>query len=357
MAKSVRKWTDDKLADMEKEISEIYSRAEKEMRDKWDAYMSRGEKRISALKKAYTEALDGNDKETIAEAKERLEKATNAFTLRNEKYQAMVDSVTLDMAQVNERALSYVYGELPEIYATNYADANEVIKNLHLGTDFTLPNKNAIKKMVIAGDIKTPFMRTKNFMDIPKDKRWNTKFINSEVLQGIIQGEDIRKISNRIFPEIMSKTTYPGLTLKGIKERNRRAAIRNVRTLVTGAENLGKWDSYKELDERGLVLKKVWIATGDDRTRDWHLEMDGQERDLDEDFEDGNGDFLRYPGDPDAEARTVYNCRCAMVTSVKGFRNADGTISEVRDVEEGESLHDKQIAAEVRKRFERKNKG
>lgn len=354
MVDKARSWTDKKLKKMEQGIAEIYAEAEKDMQDKWDAYMERGEKRIKKLQSGYLQALKDGDDKNIAEAKERLKTAELNFTLRNEQFQAMVDSVTLDMAQVNQMALDYIHGELPEIYAINYVQANEIVTSL--GLNFTLPNKKAIIQMIEKGDVKTPFMRTNRFIKIPKDQRWNTKFINSQVLQGIIQGEDIRKISKRIFPEIMNKTTYEGLTPQGIKKRNQQAAVRNARTLVTGAENSGKWDSYKDLNNRGLVLKKVWIATGDKRTRDWHLMMDGQERELDEVFEDGNGDKLRYPADPQAEARTVYNCRCAMVTRVIGFRNADGTIRKIKDADEGADLHDKQITKEVARRKTWKSK-
>ena len=47
----------------------------------------------------------------------------------------------------------------------------------------------------------------------------------------------------------------------------------------------------------------------DDRTRPSHLELDGERRDLDEEFSNG----LQYPGDPDGDPSEVYNCRCTMV--------------------------------------------
>lgn len=351
MADKAREWTDKELEKLERKIAKIYKQSEKEMKEKWDAYMRRGEKRLAKYESAYSDALKSGDDNLISEAKKQLQDANKSFTLKNKYYKEMVDSVTLDMAKTNQMALSYIHEQLPEIYAVNYAQANEIVKNL--GEKYTLPNKNAIKNMVLDGKIETPFMNSKNFINIPKDQRWNTKFINSEVLQGIIQGEDIRKISKRIFPEIDSKTVKEGLSkkeLKSLEKRNRQAALRNARTLVTGAENCGKWDSFKELDKRGVVQKKVWIATGDSRTRDAHLMMDGQKVDLDEKFEDGNGDELRYPADPQAKARTVYNCRCAMVTDIVGFRNKDGTIRYIDDVDEGTDLHDEQIAKEIERR-------
>jgi hypothetical protein len=54
----------------------------------------------------------------------------------------------------------------------------------------------------------------------------------------------------------------------------------------------------------------IWRATHDDRTRDSHAFMDGQERPWGEPFMDGDGNALLYPGDPTAPPETTINCRC-----------------------------------------------
>lgn len=328
MADRARKWTDKQLEKMEREISKTYKQAEKELTEKWNAYMKSGESRISALESAYSDALKSKDKELISQAKERLEDAKKSYTLQNEHYKEMVDSVTRDMAQVNQQALSYVNGQLPNIYAENHEQVREMVENT--GISFTLTDKGTVKRMIKDGDIKLPKKKVK----IPKDMRWNTKKINSAVLQGILQGESMDKIANRLLPIIGN---------------NEASAIRNARTLVTGAENRGRLDSYEELEEQGIVLKKVWIATGDDRTREWHLDMDGQEVDIDEPFIDGHNNELMFPADPDAEPETVYNCRCSMSTRVVGFRRDDGSVSRV-GFEHEEGLHDDEIFYERNRR-------
>ncbi|MDO8614630.1 MAG: phage minor head protein, partial [Dehalococcoidia bacterium] len=58
---------------------------------------------------------------------------------------------------------------------------------------------------------------------------------------------------------------------------------------------------------------RVWRATQDERTRDTHAEMDGQERGLDEPFESPSGAILMYPGDPAAPPAEVINCRCVLL--------------------------------------------
>lgn len=57
-------------------------------------------------------------------------------------------------------------------------------------------------------------------------------------------------------------------------------------------------------------VKFIWRATNDDRTRDSHVEMDGQEVAMGEMFITGNGVALEFPGDPNGPPDEIINCRC-----------------------------------------------
>lgn len=57
---------------------------------------------------------------------------------------------------------------------------------------------------------------------------------------------------------------------------------------------------------------RIWNRTDDKRVRDWHDEMNRQERGPNEQFVDGKGQLLDYPHDPKAPADTVINCRCTL---------------------------------------------
>lgn len=59
----------------------------------------------------------------------------------------------------------------------------------------------------------------------------------------------------------------------------------------------------------------TWLATKDKRTRPSHWEMHGQVRAYGEPFLSGDGNLLRYPGDPEAPASDVICCRCSRVFS------------------------------------------
>lgn len=310
MADKARERTDRELKKMERRISEIYQKSAKDLYKKMDAYLERASKRIETHENALREALKTGDKDLIAEAKESLRNAKSNAYLRGRYYKDMISATTSELARANETALEYINGKMPDIYTWNYNQAQETAQAV--GVRFNLINRDTVGTLMQKGEDHMDELY--KHLKHEKDVRWNTKQITSSLLQGIIQGESIRDMAKRIVH---------------ITDRNRAAAIRNARTMVTGAENRGRNDSYKQLEERGVVLNKVWMATPDGRTRDWHLDMDGQEVGLDEVFIDGLGNELEYPGDPGGSPETVYNCRCTMVTNVIGFRNSDGTISEV----------------------------
>lgn len=191
---------------------------------------------------------------------------------------------------------------------------------------FDMVDRKTVERLVRDGDIQLPYKE----LDPEKDIRWNTKQFASRLLQGILNGDPIPNIANNL------------LDVVGYNEAS---AMRNARTMTTSAENLGRQDSYDELANKGVIQKKVWIATPDDRTRASHLALDGEEVDVDEKFSNG----CRYPADPEGRGEEIYNCRCSMRDHIVGFRRKDGSISYVGR-ERDTTMHAGQIAAEQAKR-------
>jgi uncharacterized protein with gpF-like domain len=83
---------------------------------------------------------------------------------------------------------------------------------------------------------------------------------------------------------------------------------RIARTESTGAYNAGALDAGI-VEEAGV---KVWMATGDDRTRDDHLAAHGECVPMSDRFDVG-GTLLEMPGDPSGPPEQVINCRCTIV--------------------------------------------
>ena len=314
MADKARQWTDTELTRIEKRIKSIYQEALVDISEKWNAYMQEIGKQLKPLEEAYEKALKNNDLKEIKQLKKELKNAKMLATLHNIRYTTMIEATANKLTNTNQIAIDYMNGKTPEIYVNNYNGIADSLEGLYTDFRFDLVNEDVVKKLIIDGDIELPPKK----ISIPKDKLWNTRKMNDSVLQGILQGESMDKIANRIFP---------------IVNNNYNSAIRNARTMVTGAENRGRLDSYKKLSDNGIVMRKVWLATNDHRTRDSHRAINGEEQEIGKNFSNG----LECPGDPHGRPEEVWNCRCTLVTHLIGFRRADGSISYVKG-EEGEEL-------------------
>lgn len=89
------------------------------------------------------------------------------------------------------------------------------------------------------------------------------------------------------------------------------------RTETLAGLNAGKEEGIRQLIDAGKVqrsqVKKIWRATGDDRTRDSHLALNGVEAGLDEPFISPlTGAQMMFPHDTSrgAPASEVIGCRC-----------------------------------------------
>lgn len=291
-------YTDLELAKMEQAIYHTYTKAQKELQAKWDAYMNKVKPKVDKAWNEFMQMSFHGTPEEAAKAKEAYEKAALNMTLQDKHYQEMVSQVTEKLAETNQIALDYINNQMPKVYCHSYNEfANEKIK----GYSFELVNEDAVAYLVKSGN--TNLLPQKQ-LNVEKDKAWNTKQINSGVLQGILQGESIPKIAGRLMQ---------------VTDMNQKSAIRNARTMTTGAENKGRQDSFERATNDGVEMERIWVAaTGDGRTRDWHIELNGQKRAVDEPFENSVGQIM-YPCDPDADPSNVYNCRCAIRAHVKGF--------------------------------------
>lgn len=81
-------------------------------------------------------------------------------------------------------------------------------------------------------------------------------------------------------------------------------ATRIARTEIHNSHNTAVMDTYNEIG----VEYTMWISAGDDgRTRDSHLEVDGEIIPIGNEYSNG----LKYPGDTDGPIEEWINCRCS----------------------------------------------
>lgn len=294
------KETDKILRDMEKRLDEVYKQAYKEARQTADDFM----KQFREMdKKKRQQVKDGK----LDKAEYERWRRTQIF--QGNRYHQMADTLAADMTHTNQIAASVINGYLPEVYAVNHNYGTyEIEKGSRINTQYTMYDRQTVERLMRDNPDLLP---RKAAVNVPKDQLWNKKHINSAVTQGILQGEAIDKIAQRLAATVtdMSHTS----------------AMRNARTMTTSAQNGGRIDSYKRAESMGIKILQQWLATLDSRTRHEHRQLDGQKRKVGEPFE-VEGEKIFFPGDPTAEPSLVWNCRCTLIGEVEGV---DYNLSDV----------------------------
>lgn len=328
MADKAHRMTDEEIAKLEKELKKIYQQANDELTEKLEKTLKSLGDDIPRIYREY-KSLKAEGLKDEAEAKlKEYKKAITDATMKKEFYKGQIEQITDDISKLNERALAYSLDKIPKVYGINYNTVGKGISNHINGYSFHLVDEHTVKRMTKR--------LTSRKLNKKKDKRWTNKKVNSQIMQGILQGEPIDDIAKRI--QNVTESTY-------------KASLQTARTMMTEAQNAGRLDCYHDLENDGLILKKVWIATPDERTRRSHLELDGVEVGIDEPFETINGNTLMYPGDPDGEPEEIYNCRCTMVTHITGFIDDNGIEHDINYLEEPDP-HGDAIKRERKKRDE-----
>lgn len=131
------------------------------------------------------------------------------------------------------------------------------------------------------------------------------KLVREALRQGIANGEGAVDLARRLEALMEGMARVRALTI--------------ARTEVTQSANFGIWGAHRM---SGLVERRQWIATPDDRTRDAHAELNGQIVGINEGFS-VNGLTAMYPGGFGI-AELDIQCRCATRALVddKGFDSA-----------------------------------
>lgn len=184
------------------------------------------------------------------------------------------------------------------------------------------PAIQAVLSQSAAGSIR--------FFDLPPDVRARILGRLDVDLEAETFTERIRAIGPSIADRLrdaLNQGLGQGEGIPGLEERVRdafavgeRRGETIARTEVVGASNRAAHEAAGEVHVE-VPLLKVWLATGDERTRDEHADADGQTVGYDEMFVVG-GEELEYPGDPNGSPENTINCRCVPIYEEEGGAEA-----------------------------------
>ena len=284
----------DKAIDqLTRKIREVYRKAAVDLQDQFADFQKR---HAAKGKEMFRKLRDGE----ITQAEYHSWMRGQVFIRKQLKDK--VDSAVRMLDNANLNCAKIIRKDRMAVFAENYNfEAYKLEKRLKGVINFNIYNERAVEKLIKKNPKMLPEWKIKE----RKDYAWNRQKVENSITQGIIQGKRIDQITDDLVDNLCTAND------------NKMRLF--ARTAVTGAQNAGRQAQMHDAEDMGIKVKKKWVATLDNRTRDTHAELDGQTVDIDEPFE-VDGMEIMYPGDPSCDyPELVYNCRCTMVEVYEGI--------------------------------------
>lgn len=281
MSDKVHRLTDEKLEEMEKRLSAIYSRAEKTVQKKMADYAKTIDEKSAELLQAYKDAETEDEKRKAKKAYIRFYRKL----VKSKEFVSLSATVADDLYKANVEASAYINSQTPSIYSLNYNYINaEMAKDIDGFKPQEITDTEAEKYSGY----------TQQTVDRKKDTDWNKDNLKKSALAGsslLLGAYAIMKRSANI-----------------AVEKNHNSASMHSQGMGADAESKARLDGMHRAEDMGNSITKIWIATLDNRTRDEHAHRDGEEIALDEEFAPG----LSRPRDPNGALAEICNCRCSL---------------------------------------------
>ena len=277
------RYTDKSFSQLESQISRMYKEAQKDINQKLADFTKRHRAKDQEMKRKLKRGEITQD---------QYDKWMIGQVFVGNQWKQKKEQITESVKHVMQEASNVSRGKAIDVFAENANHtAFEIEKDLGAQINFGLYDADTVSRLIR----DEPELLPRKVVKGKKLEAWNQKVIANSISQGIIQGESIDEISKRIARDTCISAG--------------RSSMLYARTAITGAQNAGRLERLHEAKDMGINVKKRWMATLDNRTRDSHADLDGETVDVDEKFSNG----LEYPGDPNGAGREVYNCRCTLV--------------------------------------------
>lgn len=230
-----------------------------------------------------------------------------------DRLEKLLKNIDSEVAIIQRGKIKSIKKYLTSVYELNYYSMGWALETEgQIGLSYSVLNKTQVSNSML-----TPLDK----IALKNNAILTRKRMRKTITQSIIKGDSI---------SMMAKGIKKSLTI------NANNAVRIARTETTGIMGRSRMDSMEHAAKTGLVMRKEWVATNDDRTRESHVDIDGERVAMDKPFSNG----LDFPGDQAGDAEEVINCRCTMVTEIAGYPNpestreaADGGVIKKQDLE------------------------
>lgn len=204
----------------------------------------------------------------------------------------IVENIAKELARAGVDVSEIIQSDMNKVFLDNRNKVIKDITKLVPEAAFAIYNERTVRTLVKKNQSAFTKIAYKN---LGKDEII-VKRLKKELLEATLLGEGQDLLIKRI-----RKVTGQSLS-QGRKvaqtERNR-------------VQSEGRYDAGKEAVEMDIPIKKRW-STKFDNSRPTHIKVNREEVPLDKPFSNG----LMFPGDPNAPAKEVCNCRCVMTIIV-----------------------------------------
>lgn len=219
----------------------------------------------------------------------------------------IIKSVTFSDVKITKKSIRDIFSE------SYYRSAWALETGAEVSLGFTLLKPEAVEAAIL-----NPLDRITWPERVKDNARILNRQIREEITRGIILGYSYDK------------------TARAVKERldiGASKAIRIVQTETHRAQSQGTQAAFERAAAKGLVFKRVWVATLDGRTRDRHRMLDGQKVGHDEPFK-YSGMEAMYPGGFGIASMDI-NCRCSVRAEIEGM---EPQLRRARDEKTGKNV-------------------
>jgi SPP1 gp7 family putative phage head morphogenesis protein len=201
------------------------------------------------------------------------------------------------VSKLTNNQIKYTKKAITEVFKQSYYYRGYVIETLAGFRVFNMLNQKFIDEV------------TYNDMDLIK---WDTRVkennkmlirqLKESITSGLIQGYSYEKIAKEVTERM---------------DIGKKKAVKIVQTETHRSNQQANLKSMQDAVSKGVIMKKRWLSSLDQKTRDTHRNLDGQIVEVDEYFE-SKGKRALAPG-KFGRAEEDINCRCDMISVFDGI--------------------------------------
>lgn len=266
---------------------------------------------LSELKKIYESSLSEIDEKIQILLSDEL---TQSKIYRIEYQKALKGQVSAILENLNNNQYESVSDYLKDCYEDGFIGTLYDLQGQGIPLIFPINQEEIVEAIILDSKISEG-LYTKMGNNVSDLK----KRISSEISRGISTASPYAEIARNI-------RSHANITVN--------QSMRIVRTEGNRIHNRSALDAALKAKARGADTVKVWDATLDGVTRPHHRQLDGQVRELEEDFE-VDGLTACAPLNFGVAAEDC-NCRCVLLTKPRW--DLDGAFTK-RNNETGELMH------------------